>query len=132
MGLKCAAGMLLMLSVNFLLAGCDTKPAGSSTSQQSEPAIAPANSLDFNTSDKSIATNNNMEVAVARLVNEEAGSLFNTSDQVKIANLTKSPYSSMGKVYRITGKVYKVEELPPTPVLTGNWGEILMLVPSPT
>jgi hypothetical protein len=44
--------------------------------------------------------------------------------------ITKSPYSALGKPYKIVGEIYKVEELPPGRY-EGRWSEILLLTPNP-
>lgn len=82
----------------------------------------------FNKSDKSIETNGNVEVAVKKILTSGVSS--ETPVQINSTELTKSPYSSIGKLIKIKGKVYKVEELPATPGMPGNWAEILLLAPN--
>jgi len=126
--------LIAILLVSVSVFGCDNKATNTQQSQQKDttPEISLAsNKLDFNTSDKSITANNNLVVAADRLKGEQAGSLLGKSEKVVASKLTKSPYSSLGKIFRISGRVYKVEELPPSLGLKGSWGEILMLVGNP-
>lgn len=98
--------------------------ACNNSSQQEETKIKIQ--PEFNTSDKSIETNNNIPVAFNKYMQNTGGNdLF-----LKIMSadeITKSPYSSLGKMVVVKGQVYKVEELPPDPNLPGKMHEILLL-----
>lgn len=83
---------------------------------------------EFNTSDKSMMTNGNLLVASARL---EKGLPTDTITKINAENLSKSPYSSIGKLHKIYGKIYKIEELPPALGLKGQWTEILLITGNP-
>lgn len=84
---------------------------------------------EFNKSDKSVEINGNILVAMAK-----APGISGTSPDVfekkNASELTKSPYSSIGKLIKIKGKVFKVEELPVNPGIPGNWAELLVLTPN--
>ena len=53
-------------------------------------------------------------------------SIGDTAEQSTAEIISKSPYSALGKSYILSGKVYKVEELPPGDH-PGHWSEILLL-----
>lgn len=129
-----------LISLIFILAfvGCDQRnrqPA--QTKQESLPQYQSDQSADnqqlerqyeFNSSDKSILSNGNMAVAAQRLRNMTPAEVWKSATPVSPSKITKSPYSSMGRLFRVTGSVYKVEEFPPTSSLSGQWTEVLMLV----
>ena len=126
--------LIATLLTFIFVSGCDNKAPNAPQSVQKDSAseVAPVSSnSDFNTSDKAISSIGNMAVAAERIKEETPGNLFGKSELVAASKLTKNPYSSLGKVFRMTGKVYKVEELPPSLGLKGAWGEILMLVGNP-
>jgi hypothetical protein len=91
----------------------------------------PRQTTQFNASDKSIATNGNFIIAANKILNSSSSAIWQAAQSVSPANVTKSPYSSIGKLYKLNGQVYKVEEFPPTPNLSGQWAEVLLLVNNP-
>lgn len=100
-----------------------------SSSNSQEPVKTP-NKSEFNTSDKSIETNNNIPVAFNKYI-QNANSYGPTANFMIASEITKSPYSNLGKMVMVKGRIYKVEELPPDPSLPGNMHEILMLTDNP-
>lgn len=116
--------LMLLFLVGLGIAGCDSKPI------QEQPKKAQAATVPdkFNVADKSVTTNNNLLVAVEKLRGESVDSFYPKAEKTDAAILTKSPYSSIGKIVKITGKIYKVEEIPPSPEFKGKWGEVLMFV----
>lgn len=105
-----------------LLTACNQTPVH----EAPEPAKLQAV---FNQSDKSVMSNGNLVYAVDKL-NSGSDSLdgVKTTD---IESVSKSPYSSIGNIYRIIGKVYKIEQLPPMKGVSGPWTELLMLANNP-
>jgi len=79
--------------------------------------------LSFNLQEKNAALNNNFKVAVSKIVGSP--SVWNTASTITADTLTRSPYSWLGKLCKITGEVYRIEELPHTQY--GQWSEILLL-----
>lgn len=102
----------------FLSFGCDN-----SHSEKEGQVQTP---LDFNKTDKSIATNGNLEVALEKF---KQGDRFNGSpgQKISISVLSKSPYSNIGEFVVVKGRVYKIEEQPPIPDFPGKITEVLML-----
>lgn len=87
--------------------------------------------LSFNTSDKMIESNGNLIVAATKIMPESQESIWKYSEEMPASNITKSPYSSLGKLCKVTGKIYQIQELPPSFGLPGQWSEILMLTRNP-
>lgn len=113
---------LLYVGVLICLAGCDQggPAAGFATTPAQKAQTV------FNTSDKSIETNGNVLVAVDRLSGNSVDS-WDAIAKTSAESISKSPYSALGKLHSISGKVFKVEEFPPTLGLSGQWSEVLML-----
>lgn len=86
--------------------------------------------LEFNTSDKSIETNGNMALAV-EMLNGNTNQSWDAIKKTSVESISKSPYSAMGKICSVSGRIYKTEELPPSFGLKGSWSEILMLADNP-
>lgn len=119
--------IVLVLStvvMRFQTSKVDSAPQNAGSEENKSATVSDS----FNNSDKDVTSNNNMMVAAERLKSESFDSLWSKGEQTTASQLTKSPYSSIGKIFRISGKVYKVEELPPSPDLHGKWGELLLLV----
>jgi len=128
----CCCLYLLIFNIDLLTNRQDN--AQSSTvdqaADQSEQAHADMQNTSFNTSDKSINTNGNVLVAVNKIDKMGNTSVWDTADQASTETLTKSPYSAIGKLKKISGRVYKVEELPPGD-FQGRWSELLLLANNP-
>lgn len=114
-------GMLIMVIV---LSGCDNKPSAS-TAQQNLVPEQPTVPNEFNTSDKSIESNGNILVAFSKY--KQMVDTGPIAEFMHASEITKSPYSNLGKMVMVKGRVYKVEELPPDPRLPGRMHEILIL-----
>jgi len=84
----------------------------------------------FNTSDKNISSNGNLAVGVEKITGMDINKVWNEAQQITAENITKSPYSAIGKLHKINGEVYKVEDLPPDK-FKGRWSEILLLAINP-
>ena len=104
---------------------------------QAGPAVdleRPSNAsgaISFNTSDKNVLTNGNFPVAADKLNEYTPEALSRMAQQIPVADITKKIYPTLGKAVKITGQVYKVEELPPDKELSGVWTEVLMLAKNP-
>lgn len=85
----------------------------------------------FNTTDKDLITNGNILVAVKKLKDIKPEELNASAQKITMTELTKKIYPSLGKPIKLTGKVYKVEELPPDANLPGVWTEVLLLTKNP-
>jgi hypothetical protein len=84
----------------------------------------------FNTSDKNVSTNGNLEVGVEKITGMDINNVWNEAQIITAETITKSPYSAIGKLHKISGEVYKTEELPPDK-FKGRWSEILLLTKNP-
>ena len=120
--------LILCIVLAMTVSACEGKKP--TIEQPQSVSAAPEIPKNFNTSDKSIITNDNIIVAAYK-VQDSAGDLWADAEVVTASQLTKSPYSSIGKKCKITGKIFKVEELPPSLGLKGRWGELLLLVKNP-
>jgi len=108
--------LIIFLLVMFLCVyGCSDNPSSS----------VPFISKSFNTSDKNIASSGNVAVGVEKITSMDINDVWNEAQPTTAEVLTKSPYSAIGKLYKIKGEVYKVEELPPNR-FNGRWSEILL------
>lgn len=85
----------------------------------------------FNMEDKNMLTNGNLVTAVLKLQDTKPEALEASAQAMPVADITKKIYTSMGKAFKITGKVYKVEEMPPNSDLPGTWTEVLLLAKNP-
>jgi len=83
----------------------------------------------FNTTDKSITSNGNLTVAIEKINHMDMNQVWNDTQYTNAEILTKSPYSAIGKLQKIKGKLYKIEELPPDN--KGHWSEMLLLTDNP-
>ena len=113
----------ILLLICLLFIACDD--------QKNDPSSPiTLNKTSFNITDKSITSNGNLAVATEKIINMDINNVWNDAQNITAETLTKSPYSTIGKLYKITGEVYKVEELPPSN-LKGHWSEILLLTKNP-
>lgn len=112
-------GLLCVMS----LSSCSRQET-SKSSTPAEQSTKP--NVEFNTSDKYISSNGNVGVAFAKY-GEAIGSVQPPAERITLAELTKSPYSNLGKLIQVKGRVYKVEEMPPSPNMPGTIYEVLML-----
>ena len=86
---------------------------------------------EFNTSSKDAIGSGNIVVAMLKVQNLEPRDLWQGSKWMSAASLSKSPYSAIGNLYRITGQIYKIEEMPPNARISGRWWEILLTANNP-
>jgi hypothetical protein len=94
-------------------------------------AVVPAVALDFNTKEKDAQKNGNLVAAILKLKDAKPEVLSGQAQQMSVSDLTKKIYPMLGKPVKITGKVYKVEELPATEGMRGTWTEVMMLAKNP-
>jgi hypothetical protein len=93
--------------------------------QEPKAAVDPA--LQFNKTNKSFLENGNGLVAVDRMNSSTPGHLWRDAESIPLEQLTKSPYSSLGKLCKLTGIVQQIEELPPDEMISpGKWSVILI------
>lgn len=102
---------------------------GQVNKQPDQPTTYMSSVAEFNKTDKSIETNGNVPVAMTKIIGV-SGTNHDASVKITSAELTKSPYSSLGKLVKIKGQIFKVEELPSNPGTPGRWAEILLLAPN--
>lgn len=118
---------VLMVLCVFFMNGCDSGKHGG---QYSEPS-SPKSSGSFNTSDKNVMSNGNVPVAMAKLISTGSDVVWKSTIAGSVESISKAPYSALGKNYKVSGEVYKIEELPPEPGLPGKWSEVLLLSRNP-
>lgn len=106
--------------LSMFAAGCDS---GSNAAAPQQKIAKEESQPIFNSSDKSINTNGNLAVAISVLPGL-TDSINNQAVTINATTLTKSPYSSIGKLIKIQGEVFKVEEAPGT---SGKAAEVLLL-----
>jgi hypothetical protein len=114
---------LLLLGV--LACGPSPQPPGSSSTLPF-PELRVEN---FNTADISIKTNGNMSVAFHKLMKATASETWRDAREVSLAEITRKPFSSLGGLYKFSGEVYQVTELPPDS--TGKWACVLLQCTNP-
>lgn len=109
------------------LAGCSSQQ-GSNTQTEGGPAPAKEDRvLSWTTNNKNAVENGNMQVAIALLSTSNA---LEKAEKTTAATLTKRIYACIGQPWKLSGEVYKVEELPPG-TFEGNWTDVLMLSQNP-
>lgn len=118
-----------LVCFSFFTAGCDSGSTAAPQQKVSQEEAPPAIQTTFNSSDKSSKTNGNFIVAMAKIQTSQ-DRLEPPATPTSAATLTKSPYSTLGKFIKIKGTIFKVEELPLTPGMTGQWAEVLLLSPN--
>ena len=69
-------------------------------------------------------------VGVEKITGMDINNVWNEAQIITAETITKSPYSAIGKLHKISGEVYKTEELPPDK-FKGRWSEILLLTKNP-
>ena len=82
---------------------------------------------DFDNSNKVISINGNMSVAFKKISSISADTAWAISKYVSIPDLTKNPYNYLGHLVKLSGKVYKIEQLPPDENHLGEWHQALLL-----
>jgi len=122
--------LIILLMACLITAACNNSQASNTSLQSKQSQNTPKKAL-LNPSDKSIESNGYMTIAVNKINGMGSKSVLEESIPVTAEELTKSPYSAMGKPHRITGEVYKVEEFPPIGGLQGHWSEILLMAENP-
>ena len=118
---------ILIIVISAFLFGCDQ--SSRKFIDENNPGPEPTQGT-FNLKEKMVILNGNMPIAAMKLNGQPAEAVGQQSQDIKAAALTKNPYSSLGKLLKISGKIYRVEELPPDFGLPGHWSEISMLAPN--
>lgn len=111
--------LLVLFCLAIITIGCDKNPTQIIESSTS--------GIQFNNSDKSIETNGNLDVAFEKCKDISNGTSSPKAERVQVSDLTRSPFSNIGKFILVKGRVFKVEELPPNPNLPGKMTEVLLL-----
>jgi len=124
--LLAVAGLFFVLFYNadFLF-----QPSGNAQNNVSETAESTVDTP-FNTSDKMVTVNGNIAIAVGKINKLRQASVWDKSVSVSIEKITTSPYDYLGKMIRVTGELYKIEQLPPDQY-PGQWSELLLLAQNP-
>jgi hypothetical protein len=108
----------------------DSRTSNQRAETNNKEAAAVSENISFDVSNKVVPINGNIAVAVQKIHSAGSRSVWDSSEAITAEALTKSPYSSIGKLRKLTGKVYKVEELPPGD-FSGHWSELLLLTRNP-
>lgn len=128
--LSVIGGSIILIAIPVYMASISSDPSSSNNSEVGSPNENAVSSvpvkMSFNTENKSISLNGNMVVAMHKINDMGINSVWDNSEIITAEALTKSPYSSIGKLCKISGKIYKVEELPPGE-FKGHWSELLLL-----
>lgn len=85
----------------------------------------------FNVSDKSFDSNGNLQIAFNLLRGSDPSATWKASENRTVVDITRSPYSSLGKLIKLTGKLSEVEELPPALMSELGWYSLLVMAPNP-
>jgi hypothetical protein len=114
---------IILFLTCLIFTSCDNQKNNSSASNTSAKTS-------FNTTDKSITSNGNLALAMEKINQMDMNQVWNDAQPTTAEVLTKSPYSAIGKLYKIKGQLYKIEELPPNNN-KGRWSEMLLLTDNP-
>jgi len=136
-GFFLVAVQICAIVLSFISSATQTTGTDSIASQ--DPAHkTPANrTFTFNKDDKNVVINGNLPVAIEMHDwMAEKGAKPDLSaldgDLADISSITRKPYSAIGKIFKVRGKVYKIEELPPSASRSKTaWSEFLLLVKNP-
>jgi hypothetical protein len=85
----------------------------------------------FNVNNKDAIASGNATVAMLKIQDMDSKTVWQNSVPTTSASITKSPYSAIGRLWRLRGQVYKVEELASNAQIPGRWSEILLLANNP-
>jgi hypothetical protein len=91
----------------------------------------PADTGGFNTGDRKIESNGNLAVAVQRIAGESPQSTWETAPDRSVASITLKPYDALGKLCKIKGRIYRMEQASPDLKLGEDWMEIQLLCNNP-
>jgi hypothetical protein len=115
-----------------LLCGCQERQPKTETKTVTQDTVAETKTAQqtFNFNDKNIGTNGNVLVAMSLLNGIQPESTVAIAKKITAETVTKSPYSTIGKLISIPAKIYKIEELPGSSGYKGQWTEILCTTPN--
>ncbi|MDR2551423.1 MAG: hypothetical protein LBD10_14630 [Desulfobulbus sp.] len=82
---------------------------------------------EFNQQDKNSQTNGNMLIAIDKVQKTKPEDLVKSAQPMSASDVTKKIYTTLGKAVKLSGKVYKVEEMPPNDLFPGTWTEVLIM-----
>lgn len=128
---KLSPSLSFVFSLLLFFLGCqnqdnqERQQSNDKLKARSEPA------REFNTSDKSTESNNNVHIAFERLANSTQEQIWQSAQPISPTTLLKNPYSFIGKLFKVTGSAYHVTDLPPIENLSGRWGQVLMSAGTP-
>ena len=127
-------GIIILIAIPVYLKSISNDPSASNNSEINSPNEKSVSNvpvkMSFDTTNKSISLNGNIDVAMNKINDLGTNSVWDNSKPTTAEILTKSPYSAIGNLYKIIGKIYKVEELPPGGI-KGHWSELLLLTDNP-
>lgn len=128
---KLSPSLYFAFSLLLIFWGCQNQDNQERQQSNNKPKTRSEPAREFNTSDKSTETNDNVHIAFDRVTNSTPEQIWQSAQPVSPTTLVKNPYSFIGKLYKLTGSVYNVTEFPPITNLTGRWGEVLISVRNP-
>ncbi|MGA2400636.1 MAG: hypothetical protein ABSG91_02885 [Syntrophobacteraceae bacterium] len=109
-------------------------PPAISAPQNKQPAApAPPKTdlpLKFVTNEKSVRLNGNLRIAIDRLKEVSPNSIWAAAQDSPPSKITSRPFSFLGSLVKLSGQIYKIEQLPSDDVFRGNWYEILISTPN--
>jgi hypothetical protein len=120
---------IIILSIALAIFGCNQPPKAIPGPTADDTASSSSNNT-FNVKDIMVSSNGNITVAALKISGQTSDFIWQDAKDIAASVLTKNPYSSLGKLCKISGRVYRVEELPPDFGLVGHWSEISMLTPN--
>ncbi len=110
----------------ILIISCESPREGASSPGNYAQALN--KKPEFNRSDKSITTNGNMNAAMSLIPEMTPDSVWSRAIAVSATQISKQPYSAIGNLVRFKGKIYKLEQLPPSELSSSTWTEMLCFV----
>lgn len=85
----------------------------------------------FNMTDKDVQSNGNIAVAAEMLKASSPNEIWSRATSISVSDLSKKTASSVGQTWKVSGEVYKVEEVAASTGLAGKWTEVLLLAQNP-
>ena len=129
-----AGGLLLWAHKESPKPAAPQSPAPISAPQNKQPAAPPPSKADlplkFATNEKSVRLNGNLRIAIDKLKEVSPNSIWAAAQDSLPSKITSRPHSFLGSLVKLSGKIYKIEQLPSDDVFRGNWYEILISTPN--
>lgn len=136
-GFFLVAVQICAIVLAFVTNPAQTSGSDSIASQVPGQSTSANRTFTFNKGDKNVVANGNLPIAIEMHdYMAEKGAKPDLSaldgDLADISSITRKPYSAIGKIFKVRGKVYKIEELPPSASRSKTaWSELLLLVKNP-